>query len=122
LFWTSYTTPYCNTLYLVPVLVVCYTTPYCNTLYLVPVPSYAKSRLQSDVTPDSRLQALDFFRPHKTTEPLERLYELVRSVVPPLEKDRHFEPDIRAVSELIRNQDVVRAVMPAYRSGLHRSE
>lgn len=66
--------------------------------------------------------ALDFFRPHKTTEPLERLYELVRSVVPPLEKDRHFEPDIRAVSELIRNQDVVRAVMPAYRSGLHRSE
>ena len=64
--------------------------------------------------------ALDFFRPHKTTEPLERLYKLVRTVVPPLEKDRFFEPDIRAVSDLIRNQEVVKAVIPDYRSGLHR--
>ena len=57
-------------------------------------------------------QALEFSRPLKTTEPLERLHDLVRSKVPKLDGDRYLEPDIRAISKLVRDQDIVRAVMP----------
>lgn len=59
-------------------------------------------------------QALEFFRPHRTTEPLERLHALVREKVGPLDKDRHIEPDIRAISKLIRDQEIVKAVMPEW--------
>jgi len=59
-------------------------------------------------------QALEFFRPHKTTEPLERLYELVRSKVKPLDKDRYMADDLEAVKAMIQNQEIVKAVMPEW--------
>lgn len=51
-------------------------------------------------------QALDFHRPLTSTPALERVYELVRSKVPYYEKDRYMAPDIEAVKELIRNNEI----------------
>ncbi|XP_039617177.1 histidine ammonia-lyase-like isoform X3 [Polypterus senegalus] len=51
-------------------------------------------------------QALEFLRPLKTTEPLERVYDLVRSVVRPLTKDRFMTPDIEAVHRLLLEENV----------------
>ena len=44
-------------------------------------------------------------------------YDLVRSKVPKLGQDRYIEPDIRAISKLIRDQEIVRAVMPEWEIG-----
>ncbi|KAF5901461.1 histidine ammonia-lyase-like isoform X2, partial [Clarias magur] len=46
-------------------------------------------------------QALEFHRPLKTTAPLEKVYELVRSVVRPWDKDRVMSFDIEAAHQLL---------------------
>ena len=56
---------------------------------------------------------------HNVTLPAHRVnrYDLVRSKVPKLGQDRYIEPDIRAISKLIRDQEIVRAVMPEWEIG-----
>ncbi|KAI5629943.1 histidine ammonia-lyase, partial [Silurus asotus] len=46
-------------------------------------------------------QALEFHRPLKTTAPLEKVYELVRSVVRPWDKDRVMSFDVEAAHQLL---------------------
>ncbi|XP_067358588.1 histidine ammonia-lyase isoform X2 [Channa argus] len=51
-------------------------------------------------------QGIEFLRPLRTTTPLEKVYELVRSVVKPWIKDRFMSPDIEAVHRLLIDQKV----------------
>ncbi|RHY28614.1 hypothetical protein DYB32_005827 [Aphanomyces invadans] len=57
-------------------------------------------------------QALEFQRPHKTTDALEAVYKLVRTRVAPLDKDRYIAPDIDAIVDLVRSGAIVDAVRP----------
>ncbi|GIX77222.1 histidine ammonia-lyase [Caerostris darwini] len=57
-------------------------------------------------------QAIEFLRPLKTTQPLEAVYAIVRSVVKPLDKDRFLAPDIDAVTELLKEEKIWIAVQP----------
>ncbi|XP_066523932.1 histidine ammonia-lyase-like [Hoplias malabaricus] len=57
-------------------------------------------------------QALEFHRPLKTTAPLEKVYELLRSVVRPLDKDRVMSFDIEAAHKLLLEEKVWDAVLP----------
>ncbi|XP_067914871.1 histidine ammonia-lyase-like isoform X2 [Heterodontus francisci] len=57
-------------------------------------------------------QGLEFVRPLRTTEPLERVYELVRSVVKPLVKDRFMTSDFEMVRRLLAEEKVWQAVEP----------
>lgn len=63
-------------------------------------------------------QALDLLRPLRTTAALEAVHKLVRSRVPPLDKDRFMQPDIDAVLELVRSGQIYDAVKP-YVENLH---
>ncbi|MEE6519657.1 hypothetical protein FKM82_017354 [Ascaphus truei] len=51
-------------------------------------------------------QGIEFLRPLRTTTPLEKVYDLVRSVVRPWMKDRFMAPDIEAVHRLLVDQKV----------------
>ncbi len=55
-------------------------------------------------------QALEFFKPLKTTEPLQNVYNLVRTKVKPWDRDRHMSPDIEAVLEMLRSGQLVDVV------------
>ncbi|XP_061523518.1 histidine ammonia-lyase-like isoform X2 [Phycodurus eques] len=57
-------------------------------------------------------QALEFLRPLKTTAPLQRVYQLVRSVVSAWDKDRIMSPDIEAAHTLLRQQKVWAEIQP----------
>jgi histidine ammonia-lyase len=54
-------------------------------------------------------QGCDFHRPLASSPPLERVRELVRSVVPHLDDDRHMAPDIEAAIQLVRSGAVIAA-------------
>ncbi|KAG2460337.1 HUTH lyase, partial [Polypterus senegalus] len=49
-------------------------------------------------------QGIEFLRPLRTTTPLEKVYELVRSSVKPWIKDRYMAPDIETVHRLLLDQ------------------
>ncbi|XP_070292595.1 histidine ammonia-lyase-like [Salvelinus sp. IW2-2015] len=49
-------------------------------------------------------QALEFLRPLKSTTPLEKVHELVRSVVRPWDHDCQMSPDIEAAPMLLREE------------------
>ena len=53
-------------------------------------------------------QALEFFHAngHKTTEPLEAVYSMVRKYIKPWKKDRYMSPDIEMAASLIQNNKV----------------
>uniref|UniRef100_W5KSF7 Histidine ammonia-lyase n=1 Tax=Astyanax mexicanus TaxID=7994 RepID=W5KSF7_ASTMX len=55
-------------------------------------------------------QALEFHRPLRTTAPLEKVYELLRSVVRPWDKDRVMSSDIEAAHKLLLDEKVWEAV------------
>ncbi|KAM4615602.1 histidine ammonia-lyase-like [Polymixia lowei] len=57
-------------------------------------------------------QALEFLRPLKSTAPLEEVYNLLRSVVRPWDKDRYMSPDIEAAHKLLREEKVWQAAQP----------
>ncbi|XP_064417862.1 histidine ammonia-lyase-like [Latimeria chalumnae] len=57
-------------------------------------------------------QGIEFLRPLKTTTPLEKVYELVRSVVKPWLKDRFMAPDIEIIHKLLVNQKIWEVVAP----------
>ncbi|XP_030625933.1 histidine ammonia-lyase isoform X2 [Chanos chanos] len=63
-------------------------------------------------------QGIEFLRPLRTTTPLERVYDLVRTVVKPWIKDRFMAPDIEAVHRLLIDQkvwDVAKPYIEKYR-------
>ncbi|KAI5093989.1 histidine ammonia-lyase [Silurus meridionalis] len=66
-------------------------------------------------------QALEFHRPLKSTAPLEKVYELVRSVVRPWDKDRVMSFDVEAAHQLLLEGKVWEAVLP-YMEQYKRSE
>uniref|UniRef100_A0A8C6P083 Histidine ammonia-lyase n=1 Tax=Nothobranchius furzeri TaxID=105023 RepID=A0A8C6P083_NOTFU len=49
-------------------------------------------------------QALEFLHPLKTTAPLEKVHELLRSVISPWDRDRVMSSDIKAAHTLIKQQ------------------
>ncbi|NXX89649.1 HUTH lyase, partial [Centropus bengalensis] len=49
-------------------------------------------------------QGIEFLRPLRTTTPLEKVYDLVRTVVRPWMKDRFMAPDIEAAHRLLVEQ------------------
>lgn len=53
-------------------------------------------------------QALEFLKPLKPPRGLVAVYDLVREHVPPIEEDRNFHKDIKAIRKLIDNQEVVK--------------
>ncbi|XP_041348347.1 histidine ammonia-lyase-like isoform X3 [Gigantopelta aegis] len=55
-------------------------------------------------------QALDLHRPLKTTAPLERVFQLVRTVAKPWDVDRYMAPDIDAVTKLLQEGKIWNAV------------
>ncbi|XP_064347677.1 histidine ammonia-lyase isoform X2 [Camelus dromedarius] len=57
-------------------------------------------------------QGIEFLRPLKTTTPLEKVYDLVRSVVRPWIKDRFMAPDIEAAHRLLVEQKVWEVAAP----------
>ncbi|NWW98148.1 HUTH lyase, partial [Caloenas nicobarica] len=57
-------------------------------------------------------QGIEFLRPLKTTTPLEKVYDLVRSVVRPWMKDRFMAPDIEAAHRLLMEQKVWEVAEP----------
>jgi histidine ammonia-lyase len=58
-------------------------------------------------------QALDFRLPVKPGKGALAAYELVRSKVPHMEKDRELHKDIEAVSQLIDSGEMLRTVRAA---------
>ena len=64
-------------------------------------------------------QAIEFLRPLKTTQPLEEVYKVVRSVVAPWDKDRYMSPDIAAAGKLLKEGKIWQAArhhMESYHS------
>jgi histidine ammonia-lyase len=55
------------------------------------------------------VQGCDFHRPLASSEPLEAVRALVRGVVPHLDEDRHFHPDLKAAADLVRQGAVANA-------------
>ncbi|GAB1599327.1 histidine ammonia-lyase-like [Argonauta hians] len=57
-------------------------------------------------------QGLEFLKPLKPTAPVEAVYNLVRTVVEPWERDRYMAPDIDAVTKLLKEEKVWETVKP----------
>ncbi|OXB59843.1 hypothetical protein ASZ78_012397 [Callipepla squamata] len=57
-------------------------------------------------------QGIEFLRPLRTTTPLEKVYDLVRSVVRPWMRDRFMAPDIEAAHRLLVEQKVWEVAEP----------
>ncbi|XP_043569233.1 histidine ammonia-lyase-like isoform X2 [Chiloscyllium plagiosum] len=57
-------------------------------------------------------QGIEFLRPLKTTTPLEKVYDLVRTLVRPWIKDRFMAPDIDVVHRLLVEQKVWEVAHP----------
>ena len=66
-------------------------------------------------------QAIEFLRPLRTTQPLEEVYKVVRSVVAPWDKDRYMSPDIHAATRLLKEEKVWQAVK-LYMENYHSSQ
>jgi histidine ammonia-lyase len=54
-------------------------------------------------------QGCDFHAPLQSSARIERVRALVRDVIPPLDQDRFFHPDIEAAAELVRSGSVARS-------------
>ncbi len=57
-------------------------------------------------------QAMEFFRPHRSSAAIEAIHALVRTKVAPWDKDRFMQPDIDAVKAMIRNGQIAETVAP----------
>lgn len=55
-------------------------------------------------------QGVDLLRPLKTTIALEKVYELIRKHVQPIEKDRTFHKDIESICSLVSNFEILNVV------------
>ncbi|MGG2352442.1 aromatic amino acid lyase, partial [Salmonella enterica] len=56
------------------------------------------------------VQGAEFHRPLASSDALEAARALLRDVVPPLDEDRHFHPDMEAANALIRSGALAAAV------------
>ncbi|MFH4984061.1 hypothetical protein AB6A40_010770 [Gnathostoma spinigerum] len=57
-------------------------------------------------------QGMEFLKPLTSTAPLNAVYNLIRSVSPPLNEDRFMQPEIEAVIDLLRSGKVWEVVKP----------
>ncbi|CAB3399958.1 unnamed protein product [Caenorhabditis bovis] len=57
-------------------------------------------------------QGIEFLKPLMSTAPLHKVYQLVRTVAPPLNEDRYMKPEIDAVIEMIRENKIWETVLP----------
>ncbi|VDL74985.1 unnamed protein product [Nippostrongylus brasiliensis] len=57
-------------------------------------------------------QGIEFLKPLVSTAPLNKVYQLVRSVSAPLTEDRFMHPDIEAIIQLLRDNKVWECVQP----------
>ncbi|KAI6183550.1 Histidine ammonia-lyase [Aphelenchoides bicaudatus] len=57
-------------------------------------------------------QGMEFLKPLQSTLPLQKVYDLVRSVSPALEEDRYMQPEIQRVIRLVRENRVWETVQP----------
>ena len=55
-------------------------------------------------------QGLDFRRPLKSSEPLQRAHQLLRGRVGFYDHDRHFAPDIEAAKHVVRDEALLELV------------
>jgi histidine ammonia-lyase len=60
-------------------------------------------------------EGIDYRRPLRTSQPLERVHALIRSAVPHLSEDRIMYPDIEALTRMVRDGRIVEAAS----GGLH---
>lgn len=59
-------------------------------------------------------QGIDFHRPLKTSEPLERLHATVRRVVPFYDQDRYLAPDIDAMTRMVLDGSLTQGQVLAF--------
>lgn len=52
-------------------------------------------------------QGIDFHAPLETSEPLRRVHKMIREKVPFYDKDRLLAPDIDAVTQLVKETDLL---------------
>jgi histidine ammonia-lyase len=64
-------------------------------------------------------QAIDMLRPLHTTKPLEQVWQLVRGKVKAWDSDRYMAPDIEAVVQLLRTNQVWNAVKDSVKPAFH---
>uniref|UniRef100_A0A7I4Y2V0 Histidine ammonia-lyase n=1 Tax=Haemonchus contortus TaxID=6289 RepID=A0A7I4Y2V0_HAECO len=57
-------------------------------------------------------QGLEFLKPLVSTAPLNKVYQLVRTVCAPLTEDRFMQPEIEAIVQLLRDNKVWECVQP----------
>ncbi|KAI1712286.1 aromatic amino acid lyase domain-containing protein [Ditylenchus destructor] len=57
-------------------------------------------------------QGMEFLKPLKSTDTLQKVYDLVRTASAPLEEDRYMQPEIQSVIELVRQNKVWEVVEP----------
>uniref|UniRef100_A0A183BYB6 Histidine ammonia-lyase n=1 Tax=Globodera pallida TaxID=36090 RepID=A0A183BYB6_GLOPA len=55
-------------------------------------------------------QGMEFLKPLKSTDALQKVYDLVRTVAPALEQDRFMQPEIQKVIGLVRSNRVWKVV------------
>ena len=55
-------------------------------------------------------QGLEFLRPLKTSEALEKVHALIRKHVHKIEDDRTFHKDIENIAKLIRSDEIITEV------------
>ncbi|CAJ0587069.1 unnamed protein product, partial [Mesorhabditis spiculigera] len=57
-------------------------------------------------------QGIEFLKPLQSTAPLNKVYQMVRTVSPPLIDDRFMQPEIERVIEMVRENKVWECVAP----------
>ena len=55
-------------------------------------------------------QAFDLLRPLKSTSKIEKIYSMVRNVVPFMDKDYVFNPHIESIQRLIENGELLKVL------------
>ncbi len=55
-------------------------------------------------------QALDFLRPLKSSEPIEKIYTEIRNISPRMDQDRSLHPDIEAIETWLKKDGLRKAV------------
>ncbi len=75
-----------------------------NTMYVLAIEAMVAS------------QALEFRKPLKPGRGPRLLYEKVREVVPPLEKDRYLHHDIEKITSMIQSGELHQALEKVFKS------
>ena len=85
----------------------------------VSMATFAARRLQAMIANTAHIlgieflaaaQGLDFLRPLRTSNTIERVHALLRNSVSPLTQDRHLSPDIEHATQLVRDGSISHAL------------